>query len=303
MKQAYLIVNPIAGRPKKGRQADRLVATLAQHGIEAELHVTEGPRHATVLAREAAAAGAPLVVVAGGDGTIAEAVGGLAGTEVPLGVVPMGTGNVLKRQYDLPFDWDRACAVIAAGRMRRVDVGRAGSRTFLLHMGVGHDARVVSGVGERLKGRIGQWAFVLSILKTIRAGEQWEMRVQTDAGEWQGRAWSCIAANSRYFAWRLKMAPLGSMDSGRLEVSVFKSSSRPAFVGSYLRALAGTHHRSPAVETLCVRSITIETDPPAPVQMDGTVVGVSPISAEVWPRSLRLIVPAESEGHDRSHGP
>lgn len=291
MKQAYLIVNPIAGRPKKGRQAQRLLATLAQHGLEAELHVTEGPGHATEMAREAVAAAAPLVIVAGGDGTIAEAVSGLAGTDVPLGVVPIGTGNVLQRQYHLPFDWHRACAVIAAGRVQRVDVGRAGNRTFLLHMGVGHDARVVSNVPGYLKGRIGQWAFVLSILQTIKRGEQWEMRVQTDAGEWEGRAWSCVAANARYFAWRLQMAPLGSMDNGWLDASIFRSSGRLAFVGSYLRALAGTHYRSPVVKTLRVRSIRIEADPPAPVQMDGTVVGMSPISAEVWPQALRLIVP------------
>ncbi|MFQ6130584.1 MAG: diacylglycerol/lipid kinase family protein [Armatimonadota bacterium] len=291
MDQAFLIVNPMAGRPKRGRRADELVAKLAQHGPQADLHVTEGRGHATELAREAVGAGARLVIVAGGDGTVAEVVAGLAGTDAALGVVPIGTGNVIQREYGLFFDWDRACEVIAGGSKRRVDVGRCGSRTFLLHMGVGHDAQVVTKVPDSLKGRIGQLAFVLAIGRTLAEGRQWEMRVQTDAGEWQGRAWSCVAANAKYFAWRLKMAPLGSMDSGRLEVSVFKSSGRLAFIGSYLRSLAGTHYRSPNVETLTARSITIETEQPAPVQMDGTVVGTSPISAEIWPRALTLIVP------------
>ena len=288
---AHLIVNPVSHRMRHGA-GDRLQELLAERGIAADLRYTQAPRHAADLAREAVDAGAELVVVAGGDGTICEAVTGLAGTDVALGVVPGGTGNVLRRQYSLPFDWEKACDIIAAGHVHAVDVGHVGDRAFLLHASAGHSALVVQHVKPRLKKLLGQFAFVLSIVGRIAEAEHWDMQVQADDRRWSGRAWDCVAANSRYYGWRLKLAPHGAMDNGVLEVTVFHGCGRLGFVAAYLRALAGTHDHSPLVSTFRARCLTVEAEPPAPMQMDGEVVGQTPIVCEVWPRALRLIVPA-----------
>ncbi len=288
---AHLIINPASHRIRPGASGERLREMLAERGVAAEVKYTRGPSHAADLARDAAASGASLVVVAGGDGTICEAVTGLEGTGVPLGVVPAGTGNVLRRQYDLPFDWGKACDVIAAGRTQHVDVGHVGERAFLLHASAGHSALVVQHVKQRLKDVLGQFAFVLSIARRIADGQQWEMQVETDAGEWCGRAWDCVVSNSRYLAWRLKLAPHGRMDSGVFEVSVFHACSRLAFVGSYLRALRGVHDHSPLVTTYQARRVSATAEPEAPVQTDGDVLGQTPLACEIRPRALRLIVP------------
>lgn len=122
----------------------------------------------TGLAAEAVRAGVDLVLASGGDGTITACVGGVAGTGIPLGVLPCGTGNLLARNLGLPSSLDEALAVALTGTDRRLDVGTANGQPFVVMAGVGFDAQLLAGASEQLKKRVGSVAYVLSALPHLR---------------------------------------------------------------------------------------------------------------------------------------
>src|SRR5689334_16537226 len=165
-RKAILISNPKTGRyASRRRPVQELAAQLESLGIKIDLKLTQRPGDATEIAARAASNGTSDVIVAGGDGTINEAIQGLAGTNARLAIIPRGTGNVLARELKLPLDNEQATAVVARGHARRIHLGVATeeatgtSRLFVLMAGIGLDASVVQRTPPRLKKRIGRGAF------------------------------------------------------------------------------------------------------------------------------------------------
>jgi len=138
------------------------------------------------LAREAVRSGADLVLASGGDGTITACVSGVAGSAVPLGVLPCGTGNLLARNLGLPLALDEALAVALTGSDRRLDIGIANGRPFVVMAGIGFDAEMLDGADERLKSRVGWAAYVLSALRHLRERPV-KMVLRADGGPPQRR--------------------------------------------------------------------------------------------------------------------
>ncbi len=162
--RAVLIFNPAARRmqAQQGRLLQRVLACLAAEGLNAQVTPTAGPGDATRLAREAVAAQSDLLIACGGDGTVNEVVGGAAGSDVPLLVIPGGTSNVLAREIGVPRDLATAAALSRKGAIRRISLGRAGDRRFVLMAGVGVDAGIVAASNSRLKRYLGEGAFWLA---------------------------------------------------------------------------------------------------------------------------------------------
>src|SRR5215211_243182 len=173
-RKATLISNPKTGRyASRRRPVEQLAAQLESLGVKVDLRLTQGPGDATEIAARAARNGSSDVIVAGGDGTINEAIQGLAGTNARLGILPRGTANVLARELGLPLDDQQAVAVAAQGKSRKIYLGIAinettnESRHFVLMAGIGLDASVVKRVQPSLKKRIGKGAFWLSGLSHL----------------------------------------------------------------------------------------------------------------------------------------
>src|ERR1043165_2585962 len=165
-RKATLISNPKTGRYASRRAPiPELVSRLESLGLKVDLRLTSGPGDAAEIASRVAHNGSTDVIVAGGDGTINEAIQGLAGTEARLAIIPRGTGNVLARELGLPLDEEQAVAVVAAGKSRKIYLGLVTdeatnqSRHFVLMAGIGLDASVVQGVQPSPKKRIGRGAF------------------------------------------------------------------------------------------------------------------------------------------------
>ena len=174
-RKAILISNPRTGRYAAGPRTpiEDIRDRLSSLGIDIELVNTTGPGHATEIAARAAHNGTADVIVAGGDGTINEAIQGMAGTKARLGIIPRGTANVLARELRLPADENEATDVIARGRSRTIHFGVAideqsqTSRYFLLMAGIGVDATVVTEVVPSLKSRFVKAAFWLTGLSQL----------------------------------------------------------------------------------------------------------------------------------------
>src|SRR5918997_1281966 len=166
-----IVFNPAAGARRR-RRLRRALDALARLGLRPELAETERPGHATLLAGEAAGRGVALVVAAGGDGTIAEVAGGIAGSAAALGILPLGTANVLAWELGVPPAPERAAAVLATGRaaVLRPGFARYGDgtqRLFVQMLGAGFDAAVVHRLDLGLKRRLGRGAYVAQGMREL----------------------------------------------------------------------------------------------------------------------------------------
>ncbi|MGD8238218.1 MAG: diacylglycerol kinase family lipid kinase [Armatimonadota bacterium] len=289
--RALLIANPASRKLMRGLQAESLAERLQGPDTDVTCRLTSAPGEASALACEAPSAGFDTVVVAGGDGTVREAVDGLVGTDVPLGIIPTGTGNVLRRHLRLPRSAEGACEVIKGGRTQRFDLGRGGGRHFVLHAGAGHDANVVRRVPAPMKAALGELAFVGAMVQVLAREQQWRMHVRVDDAEWEGRAWAVIVANSSSYAWRMRLVPHARTDDGLLDVAIFGACGVLAFAGLHIRALLGEHLKSRHVHVLRGTEVEVHAEPTAPVQMDGDLVGITPLRCAVVPAAISLIVP------------
>ena len=295
-RKATLISNPKTGRygARRLRPIADVASQLRMLGLDVDLQLTTGPGEATEIAARAARDGSSDVIVAGGDGTINEALQGLAGTEARLAIIPRGTGNVLARELKLPLDDSQATVVAASGNARRIHLGLATeeatgtSRLFVLMAGIGLDASVVQRVQPQLKKRIGRGAFWISGLSHLADWKPAPFTLEIDGREYTG-TFAAIGKAARYGG-DLSITPGARLDEPEFEVCIIETLSR----FSYLRLLSyavrsGMPRNKPGVRF--VKATRVRATGNAPVQVDGELLGQLPMRFEIAPHSLQVIVP------------
>ena len=298
MMHSLLILNPTAGQGRPQESLTALKQTLAP--VIGTVIVTQGPGDAEQAARTAKAQGYEAVLVAGGDGTINEVVNGLltAGTDagiLPLGLVPLGTQNVLAHELGLPSgDLEATLAVLQAGKCRQIDVGRAGPRYFLLMAGFGFDAQVVREVLPSVKALLGPAAYAFATVGALATYHSTAIRLRLDGEEVRSEAYLVVVANTASYAYRqIKLAPFAALDDGWLDVCVFERAptDRVGFAAQMMAVLARRHLRDPRVRYYRGKHLILESDPPIQGQLDGDTFGMTPLEISVLPRALSIFVP------------
>jgi YegS/Rv2252/BmrU family lipid kinase len=296
-----IVFNPTAGpRADLRRDMERVIDYLGERGWHVTMRTTRKPGDGTELARAAVAGGCKAVLVAGGDGTIHEVVNGLVGSDTALGVLPVGTGNVWAKEIGLPTltltQRDRlltAARLLVDGDVRRVDLGRVGERYFLICAGVGIDATVAAQVEPRTRTtkQLGALAYLSAGLWIVRDFSGVRSTIVIDGRTVRTKVVLIVVSNIQLYGGIVKMTPEARVDDGLLDIRIFKGLG-PTWV---LRHLAGVfthrHLRDPMVSHYQGRNVTIYTGEPFPVQLDGEPVGMTPVSVEVVPRALRVLVP------------
>ncbi len=289
-RSALLIYNPHSGRPRdRHRAASQMVDALRRRGLRVEARATAAPGDATRLSRDALGAGVETVIVHGGDGTVNEALQPLVGGTTSLAVWPGGTANLVAKELGLPGDVDRAADMIAAGQTRRVSVGRAGQRYFLVMAGVGMDAALVRAVNPRLKRLAGQGAFWFASLQQLVRWQPQRFVVEVD-GERHGATFG-VLANAASYGGGFRIAPRASLDSECLDLCLFEWTERRPFVRHLRAAMRGTHLGLPGVTYLQARRASVSGTAPVWVQVDGELLGELPMTFECVPAALPVIVP------------
>jgi diacylglycerol kinase (ATP) len=289
-RSAVIIYNPNSGRRRdRRRSVAQMVERLQRRGVRVESRATGAPGDATRLSREASAAGVHMIVVHGGDGTVNEAMQPLVGGTTPLAVWAGGTANVLARELGLPRDLGSIADMIVTGRTRRVSVGRAGARHFLLMAGVGQDAALVYAVNPMLKRFTGQGAFWIAGLRQLL---QWKpRRFQVDVEGQRYGATFAVLANAASYGGGMRLAPRASMDSGCLDLCLLDWKDRLRFVRSLPAAFSGRHLDLPGVTYVQAQHVTASGDDGVRVQVDGELIGELPMTFECVPAALSVIVP------------
>ena len=273
-----VIFNPAAGR-RRANALWRVLDVLSSSGIRLELAETQRPGHATELARDAAASGAALIVAAGGDGTIAEVANGMSGSGARLGIIPLGTANVLAHELALPFAPAAVAAALAFGRTCTLWPGIARGpgmhRLFVQMLGVGLDAQVVHGLNLPLKRAIGKGAYVAQTLRELVRYPYPLLQVRLDGHETV--AASVIVTKGRLYAGRFTLAPDANATRPGFTVALFEHTGPFAALmyGAALPLNLLAHAPGLSIRTAAVIEISSQTSVPA--QADGDPAGATPI--------------------------
>ncbi len=297
--RALVIFNPVAGLREARPELERALWVFGREDWEVSVAETGGPGQALEISRDAAARGYQAVVAAGGDGTLNEVVNGIVGSDLLLGVLPLGVGNVWAREIGVPTamafppDLRMAAEKLTSGRVYRVDVGKANERYFLLWAGVGFDASVAEALDHRLKKRLGAVAFLLAGAKALETLSASAVRITVDQHERSRDVVLVEVSNAQTYASIARLATEACLDDGLLDVTVFRGRGRLDAARHLGALLLGRHRLHPQVEELRGREVSITSERPLSLHLDGEPAGTTPVDVSVEPRALRAIVPRD----------
>jgi diacylglycerol kinase (ATP) len=288
-----MLVNPTAGmRPTSIEQVE---AELRNRGATVEVAATSRAGEGPEIARQAAESGADVLLACGGDGTLNEAINGIAGTNTALATFPAGTVNVWAREVGIPSDPARNAALIWEGERRRVDLGRAGDRYFLLMAGIGLDADVAARVTRPEKRRWGPLAYVGRGVVTAFRWPLQRMWILLDDRSIRRRVLFAVIGNTRLYGGVVNITHHAVADDGMLDVCIFGGRQGMLDkVAHAFRVALRQHTRVPTVEYYRAHQITLVTRPRMYVQVDGDTIGQTPMQFAAVPRALNVVVPAGS---------
>jgi len=288
-RRVLVIVNGLV-RGRRRRRLEAVLARLEGLGCTVERRETRGPGEAEELAREGAAAGYDVLVAAGGDGTVNQAVNGLAGSATPLAVLPLGTANVLAAEIGLPRAPRQLAELIARGRARPIHPGRVDGRLFVMMAGAGLDAHAVAAVDPRLKRRLGMAAYWLALLRAYFSFPYPAYRVEV--GGAVHRAASVVVANGHYYAGRFVCASQARLDEPGFRVCLFAAPGRLSALRYGLALLLRRLEGRADYAVIAAPALAISGPPGEPLQADGELVATLPARLEVAPEPLYLIMPS-----------
>ncbi|MBA3327111.1 MAG: diacylglycerol kinase family lipid kinase [Solirubrobacterales bacterium] len=289
-RRIALIVNPSAGGGRAARALPEAEAALREHGLPFRVEITRDLDHARALARAAAQAG-EVTATLGGDGLVGCVAGVLRETPgAVLGLVPGGRGNDLARVLGIPPDPREACAVLAHGVERGLDVGEAEGRAFVGIASLGFDSDA-NRIANEAPSRLGNLVYAYGALRALAAWRpaRFELTLDDETRTFSG--YSVAAANSKAYGGGMYMAPDAELDDGLLDVVITEDLPKLRFLANLPKVFKGTHVREPEVHVLRSREVRVVSNRPFVVYADGDPIGATPITIRCVPRALRVLVP------------
>ncbi len=286
-----LVCNPSAGGGRAGRLLPRAERALREHGLQVRTEVTRDLAHGCELARRAAQAG-EVTVTLSGDGLIGCVAGALR--DVPgavLGILPGGRGNDTARALGIPREIGAACAVVAGGVRRDLDIGDVGGRSFVGIASLGFDSDA-NRIANAAPSRLGKLVYVYGALRALAAWHPARFELRLDGEPVVSTGYSVAVCNSCCYGGGMRLAPDALLDDGLLDVVLIAAVSKRRFLTTLPRAFSGRHVDSPAVRVLRAREVHVDANRPFTVYADGDPIGTTPTTIRVVPGALRVLVPA-----------
>ena len=286
-----VIFNPTAGR-RRAQALWQVLDVLSANGVRMDLAETRSAGHATELAREAAHTGTRLIVAAGGDGTIAEVSNGLAGSGARLGIIPLGTANVLAHELSLPFAPRAVAAALAFGRTGLLWPGVAQmpglTRLFVQMVGVGLDAQVVHALSPAMKRAFGKAAYVAQTVREMGRYRYPRLRLRLDGEE--AEAASVIVTKGRLYAGRFTLAPGADAGKPGFSVALFERYGTGAALLYGAALPLNLLPRMPGLSLRTAAAVEILGNGSALAQADGDPAGAAPISIRDAAGPIEVVV-------------
>jgi YegS/Rv2252/BmrU family lipid kinase len=290
LRQLRLIVNPRAAGGRAARALPGVQRVLDGHGLAYRTDTTRSLEHASELARAAGEAG-EVAVAFGGDGLVGAVAAALAHTDGIVGVLPGGRGNDFARVLGIPLEPEAACSVLATGVVRQLDLGQAGSSTFIgiASCGFDSDANRIANQTRLVRGNL---VYAYGALRALAGWKPARFTVTLDGGEPRNfTGYSVAAANSKAFGGGMFLAPDASLEDGLLDVVIISQVPKLRFLRLLPTVFAGEHVRERNVEVLRAREVQISAERPFTVYADGDPLGELPITVRALPAAAKVLVP------------
>jgi diacylglycerol kinase (ATP) len=289
-REIALLVNPTSGKGRGARLAEPVAERLRSLGASVDVVVGRDADEAYDKIRERAAAGVEAVVALGGDGLVNMALQVVAGTAVPLGVVPAGTGNDFARALGLSLT-DPMAAVdhLAHGPSRQVDLGRVGERWFGGVLGSGFDS-MVNERANRMTWPRGRSRYNLAMLAELRTFRPVAFELVMDGEPWQTKAMLVAVGNSASYGGGMRVCPDASLEDGLLDVTVLGPISKAEFIRVFPSVYKGTHVRHRAVTVKRARVVSLSAFG-VTAYADGERLATLPVACEAMPKALHVLAP------------
>lgn len=288
--QIALLTNPTSGKGKGIRVSSLVAPRLREAGFAVRELVGRDADEALDQARTAVEDGVETLCVVGGDGMVHLAIQALAGSLTRLGLVPAGTGNDVARYLDLPRkDTEAATDVVIAGRERIIDLARIGARYYVTVLAAGFDAKVNERANQMAWPK-GQMRYNLATLAELRTFEPIPYVLEIDGQELRLEAMMVAVGNGPSFGGGLRITEGAALDDGLLDVVAILPMSKTQLVRTYPKLFKGTHVLHPKYRHWAARTITIAA-PGIVAYADGERIGALPLTVEIVPQALRVLVP------------
>jgi YegS/Rv2252/BmrU family lipid kinase len=295
------LVNPASANGSTGRRWPQIARRAATAGLQGDVLFSAAPGDLTHLAAEAAAGGASLLVVVGGDGSVNEVANGIAGVEnAEIAVIAGGTGWDFIRTHGIPHALDGAIEVARTGRPRTIDLGRVTYRAwagteaeayFANIASAGMSGAIAQRANETTKALGGKASYLWATLAVFAGWQVTEVEVSVDGEFRSGRMHDVVVANGRYFGGGMMICPEASPDDGRFDVLLIGDLTKRDLLVTLPKTYRGRHLPHPKAEVLRGAGVTVDAPAALPIELDGEQPGTTPVRFELVPRALRVRVP------------
>jgi len=296
-KPVPLFINPTAGRGRAGRRLPTIEKLLNEGGVEVEIRPSDATGNLEQQVAAAIEGGATEFIIAGGDGSVHEAVNGImkAAGSAAFGLIPTGTGNDFAKAVGLPLDWEAATRLLADrlashSFVRKIDAGRMNDRYFANGAGVGFDAKV-SRIARDLNWPIGDLVYLVAVFQAMADGIITpDMKISADGFSWDGPLTLANVSNGPWVGGMFHIAPMADNADGHMDLVIAAPVSGFQILGLLPKLMRGRHLDDPKITHASVRSLSITASAPVPSHLDGEVQPLATsFDIEILPAALSLI--------------
>jgi diacylglycerol kinase (ATP) len=293
----HLFLNPTAGRGRAGRRQARILELLQSRDLPVELHQSQAIGNLEEQVQNFVDQGAARIVVAGGDGSVYEAVNGImrSGAEASLGVIPTGTGNDFAKACDIPLNWEHASQLLAdrlaAGQYAKtIDIGTMNDRFFANGAGIGFDAKVTR-IARSYRLPIGDLVYLLAIFRAMVDGIATpRLQISSTGFSWDGPATLASISNGPWIGGLFRIAPMARNDDGKLELLIADPVSRRRIVSLLPKLMSGEHLGEAEIRHQVITTLSVLSSEPVASHLDGEVQPLQQrFEFGVLPSALRLL--------------
>ena len=295
-KSVFVIFNPVSGQSDPDTRKKIISDALAVHGYTCQFIATSREQGAKALAAQALKDGADLLAVSGGDGTVMEAMSALVGTDIPIAVLPAGTGNLLSINLGIPITVPDAVNVALSGRPYALDLVRTSEdRYFAIMGGMGMDAQMIADTDRAAKNKLGKWAYFRAAFKNLPRRRAYIDIFLDDNPPLRRRAKTVLLANMGKITGGLSVMPTAAPNDGLLDVGIVKAATLAHWTHLLGSALMGRAQQDSMLEVHQARKVTLHPRQPQPVQFDGENGGQAHrLTVEIVPHAVQVLLPEDA---------
>ena len=295
-RRAFVVLNPIAGSCSAAEVREILEREFADSGGACDIYETTGQENLAAVIDEALGRGYDLIVAAGGDGTVSNVANRVLDSDVTLGILPVGTANLLARELNIPLEVEAACQILATSECtRNIDAMRVGDQVFISHVSLGVYSKIAERTSAAAKRYFRQIAYIWNALPELIGKRAWRFNIEVDGHKHRFRASFIMIANvGGVGAGELRWGPDIAPDDGRLDICIIRARTFTDYFLFIWHVILNRHRKAPKTTYLQARkSIKVSTRKRLPVRGDGEIVGQSHITIEIVPHGLRIVTPEE----------